>query len=892
MATHDNYLAYKRDTSLLLRWMLQTSNDIIKTQMSKACEEQPHKLNKTGQIVVADIIPLCHLIAKYVTNISPSIYRLFQSIIDARTASYSMFQMIAVESQDKDIEKSNSTHKFFIDTLVEALKVLGGSLSKSGASQHADHGTSSVTKEEVEQLIFANRFAALQNDKMEESSEDEVSQQSSTNQSRKQTRPGKKKNGKKGKKHNHKRQEPSLSGADLKNLPLEDYKFIEQDLQEVWRDVAYKDLNVAIGGALSNFAIATVQRRSTEIFVNFPDHDSYGSIMDAATCGVSHELQGKLLSMLWLFTNCESDQFMPSQETDYVDSKEQLLLNAYEYLVDFIIDFQHTRSGKPTKRMLAELNTWDPSLNLQKATKAERFRWRRSYTINWLYEMVNTLSSSHPQHRKILGLQEFASFVTYLAMQKPGSNFRHKILPHHVFQLQLMVDSMTISRGWAQNYFRGDMLAPPPNSFDPQHVIKDEFLSDGEFIFGLTASFNELMQVWKTDSPENRQTAADRVQQEASILEDLIEGLHEFLGHEGLELTYRVTMGLFDRNPELLVLIHLHNMLCQKGYLKKPLETLRLLETQFARCLFRHGKAPTSHFYTTLQPMLQEFFPHESLRVQCLSIKHQRLLRQWLNKDVNLHAELDIGAYKLFNEKSDLVLYREAKWDVDRIHDRDLKLRSCLSKVRLQHTKTVLDPSTGQQRIRDTELKRRLADNGMSEEEIAAFTPQTVAPVMIDESTSSSGRCTGDYYPFEIGNRDLFTVLRFDITCDLVSTQPFSGFNYLAIQASCIHFFSEIFRALDEAQNKTWMAVRKSCKLDGRFLALSLAIRVLKLGDQDEECLKLIAEALDSNRCHATAISHIYWHRIMVPYSVGGTKKNPANGEGDSLVGDDPCCVM
>lgn len=67
-----------------------------------------------------------------------------------------------------------------------------------------------------------------------------------------------------------------------------------------------------------------------------------------------------------------------------IDIKERFSIHAYQDLLDFVTDFQKTRSGKPTKRMLAEIRDWDPQFNVQRASKEERIRWRRSYTINWL----------------------------------------------------------------------------------------------------------------------------------------------------------------------------------------------------------------------------------------------------------------------------------------------------------------------------------------------------------------------------------------------------------------------------------------------------------------------------------------------------------------------------
>lgn len=69
------------------------------------------------------------------------------------------------------------------------------------------------------------------------------------------------------------------------------------------------------------------------------------------------------------------------------------MAHAYEDLLDFVVDFQHTRSGKPTKSMMAQIRDWDPKFNVRTATKEQRIKWRRSYTINWLYDLVNLFSS-------------------------------------------------------------------------------------------------------------------------------------------------------------------------------------------------------------------------------------------------------------------------------------------------------------------------------------------------------------------------------------------------------------------------------------------------------------------------------------------------------------------
>lgn len=255
-------------------------------------------------------------------------------------------------------------------------------------------------------------------------------------------------------------------------------------LQGIWREVAYGGLNTVVAGAVSKMAITMVIKTEAAIFVDFPGHDTYEVVLNTITRGNPEKAQD-IFSVALQAMRPDRQQSQPIQSTvvqsTVVDGKEQYLLYAYQHLCDFVTDFQKTRSGKPTRPILAEIDNWDPYLDLQKATKEERIRWRRSYTINWHYDLVNVFSSvkiasgdDEPwesvdwsvygpwgAYRRIYGLTEFAAFITSLVMQKPGTDVRKRISPHHVFQLQCIVDSWTISKGWSQTATGGHDIGPP-----------------------------------------------------------------------------------------------------------------------------------------------------------------------------------------------------------------------------------------------------------------------------------------------------------------------------------------------------------------------------------------------------------------------------------------------
>ncbi|KAK4200012.1 hypothetical protein QBC40DRAFT_340176 [Triangularia verruculosa] len=908
MAIRNTYLQYKRDTSLLLRWMIKTSNNIIKSSMLLRPDGEPREINRTGQIAVTDFVPLCQFIAEHVINISPSIHRLFRSIIDARTASHGFFQQIAAITSDKKIEQSNATHKFFIDTLIEALKVLGGTFDEARVDQPADQDTTPVTEEEVEQLISANRFAALQvqdncktaNQDDESSDEGSESQrQPPATHRRKKSRSGKGKRGKR----NAQRKKSSMSSTSSEDLPLGEYKFtsepdscheeyyaacfnvvhswmlLRQDLQEVWRDVAYKNLNVAVAGTLSNLAISMVKRFATAVFVNFPDHDSYETISNGVTRGYSLEQQEQLLVYAWALITINHHGKAPA-EMPRIDVQEQLMLHTYQHLVDFITDFQYTRSGRPTKRMLIELNTWKPDLNLEKATKSERITWRRSYTINWLYEMVNVHLQPGPGRRNILGLQEFAGFITSLAMRKPGTEISSKILPHHVFQLQLMVDSMTISRGWSVGFLEGDLLESPARGFSAERDITARFLNPNMGKSGLIASLAVFRDIWGVSNNEQLRNSANPLRTEVAILNDLVDGLQDSLG----------------QNPEPLILGHLYNMLLNRGYIKSPRGIWALFLHLFKGCIFPDGKAPSSDYHQALLSLL-----HESAKSSCQksSSRHRDLLRQWRSQGISPHHELDVGAYSIFSRKSNAVIYREAKWDIDHIPVKDLDLRSSLASIQLLATKRFRDSTTGRMRLDDTELTRRYTASGSTEEGILKSLSiadeglggfgKTSRTSTQDSKARRAANDINDGYA--VTDRMWLKILKCDIINDFMGDHPLSGANYLGMLVASTVLFRRMFVILGERRNATWMRVLDTHILPCRDAAFALALEAVDPKNQDEELLKVFAETLE-------AISpprdfYLHWDYVNYRRLEEELEKGKiSNGKGEDSLDANICCVM
>ncbi|KAL2797429.1 hypothetical protein BJX66DRAFT_335050 [Aspergillus keveii] len=359
------YRQYKRDQKLLVYWMIHASNTIIKSLPP----EKTIPTNTTGQITLSSLVALSESIAKHIRLVPSTIYRLFQSVIEARKQTHAIFKQIVAD--DPDPERSRW---------------------RSLASWASD-------EEDDEEVIFSNKFAGLNmNDEgKEDENEEDQNTREPVDRARSQTK-GKKGNGRKGKKVKARRS-PVAEEKLLKKVPLDSYRIIEDQIG--LHDVAYNKLNSSIAGTLGNITVAMATRTELDIEINCPGLGSYDTLMNMITRGDPERVQGRFTVTM---ARIPPDKREPTWAVrNAIDVREHFMIHAYQDLIDFVTDFQRTRSGKPTKKMLAELRDWNPTLDLARATRAERLKWRRSYTINWLYNLVNVFSSAVIQHRALKG---------------------------------------------------------------------------------------------------------------------------------------------------------------------------------------------------------------------------------------------------------------------------------------------------------------------------------------------------------------------------------------------------------------------------------------------------------------------------------------------------------
>ena len=707
---------------------------------------------------------------------------------------------------------------------------------------------------------------------------------------------------------------------------VREWSELRSSTQDLWQEVAYDGLNSAVAASLTNVAVTMVKQTCLAVFSDFEGHESYDTIIRTLTRGDPDKAQGMFSMSMYKMSS--HGQVVQKVQDTAVDVKEQFWIHAYNDLVDFITDFRKNRSGKPTKALQAQLNEWDPNYDLQRATKDERIQWRRSYTINWLYDLVNVFSSivvqrntmkgehheydrvnwgkTGPwhQHRRLFGLNEFAAVITTLAMQKQNTDFRQKILPHHVFQLQCIVDSLTASRGWMLSPLRGHVVNQPATDFRPRRDV-DMFLdregkrSGHGFIQAVVVLTQILDKDAQAHQDPNRRKAGFLLD---DIKYDFVNWLGEskymygldtlppsrFSKHhanglweyspllcgaglvEGLVLTQRVAMLIWDQQlSEPVLAVHLHNMLVQKGYLKREVGLYGTLEELFSESFFTNG-VPKSKFYDTLLN-----------RIQGPDSRAWAAQRQASGRDMtkDTHELLDVNLNQMFRTKTALMMYYDADWSPERIPDKEIRIPSVLYMVRLSETKRVTDPLSGHTKLEDTELVKRAKAFGQNDAALLEMASIPKALASSEEADPSSlinqidalkaYKHGPDMNPYNfketrkqkneqkvIQGRDLLDLIRVDLFHDVCGNHPLSSLNYVWITVHILMLFREIEDRLREARHPLYVKAYEQAPASMQRTRRAGLI-MAAMGHEDDAALKIFAACFE--RMRMGAMNCIYW---------------------------------
>lgn len=88
--------------------------------------------------------------------------------------------------------------------------------------------------------------------------------------------------------------------------------------------------------------------------------------------------------------------------------------------------------------------------------------------------------------------------------------------------------------------------------------------------------------------------------------------------------------------------------------------------------------------------------------------------RQTVGQDMTnyIHQLLDSNFNRFFNAISALMMYYDADWVPEKIADSEVRIPSILYMVRLMSTERVINPATGEEQLKETELVKRAKARG------------------------------------------------------------------------------------------------------------------------------------------------------------------------------------
>ncbi|KAK3950367.1 hypothetical protein QBC32DRAFT_376541 [Pseudoneurospora amorphoporcata] len=619
-----SYLAYKRDSKLLLFWMSRTVHSIINycyetrpdclvqllDELKDGLPEQKGSTElqadpaQAGFFTRARLIGFCRFIGAHMDFIPPSIIALFLNVINSRVAAFTTWKALAARRPRAENTGEFNAFGNDIRTLWKAFNALRGFHSTETAL--ADQIISSISSNDVpgseEDILFLIRgkFPIRVHPK---AVEDQTGRHGNP-------------------------KDPEIEAEFYKvkaiippdDLPLDhfvigtpvyfngilgdsnDYGTAVYDLfkefvrlrnflHDTWKDVIFDGLNSAVAVAVGNATMTLIDKYYDDMV---PESFTYMSMIKYFTGYQNPEDHVQPFSASVYLVRGDGS-CSANFETQNVDMKEQFMIYTFESLVEFLSDFRATQDGKPTERMTKLLQNWDPSIDLMSLPKEEYLQWRHLYTIKLLYS---------------LGPTYFVTSIAKLAMKKPSptnDSIRRSIQPNQVFKLQLMVDSFTVSKGCLYDSIRGPIFVQPPPAdvFLPArdlalflNVKFDDSVDEATRVhqqFGnLPDSLNKAVEVCSAaiefQSGKHDQGAGSNL-----LWSNFLWGCSPFHCGQVLVDNLRDSLSLSKVffsgfYHETVLLVHLHKMLVGEGYLKTSPYAIVFLETYFDALLSEEAK--------------------------------------------------------------------------------------------------------------------------------------------------------------------------------------------------------------------------------------------------------------------------------------------------------------
>ena len=190
VSQHSNYLQYKKNTSILIRWVVTTAascdcsvapatpkNNNPKNKKKVATAARRAQANVfSPEVTTTGLVLLSRAIAAAHQEVPSIIYALFEEVIRARKAAYAFWSDVCDDHPEKEtIQRSNEGHLAFINALNSAFEALGGVIWRKGHQEEQEARRKAREADRIKavqavantagpgvSLEFENKFAGLE----------------------------------------------------------------------------------------------------------------------------------------------------------------------------------------------------------------------------------------------------------------------------------------------------------------------------------------------------------------------------------------------------------------------------------------------------------------------------------------------------------------------------------------------------------------------------------------------------------------------------------------------------------------------------------------------------------------------------------------------------------
>ncbi|KAJ4158642.1 uncharacterized protein LMH87_009158 [Akanthomyces muscarius] len=281
-------------------------------------------------------------------------------------------------------------------------------------------------------------------------------------------------------------------------------------------------------------------------------------------------------------------------------------------------------------------------------------------------------------------------------------------------------------------------------------------------------------------------------------------------------------MAAWTYTPEVRILMHLYNKLVQKGYIKTPIDTFEFLLKEFSSDFFADGQRPTSNFEPCLTASMRKLDrdragsagQFSSLRAFCFN-------GDWFSQ-ADLHINLSRKSMLAFRKKLLTHHLRAADWNVERVLDDDLPIRSTLAWMRFCHNLYLAPNDLSSRNRQILDLVCAAGKTKAEVSEMAAFlsgNKSKQAPSLPESGEYADERAQRHAIANSLTGEETLRMVGIDVKREIDGVNCLLNVNYLEIAMQLRRRYCEMIEALGDLKNPLYEAAFGSSATKPRAIA-------------------------------------------------------------------------